>query len=166
MTEIQNYNGSANNAYNNSKNISSNHNNSNTINGNHNTTIVNQGNTFNININIDEAKLQNDRSLMSLISGAGANTGLNTKDQLMGALGATGQEDSNTIKGNALLYNIEEGTEVADVPEYWNAENTSQRIVDFAMSFWEIHKDDEKFDEYFDDVMGAIEEGFGEAKDI
>lgn len=169
MTEIQNYNGQANHSYNAAKSSNSANNaysNTNNVNGNNNTMNVSQGNTFNINININEAKLENERSLMDLISSANGNTGLNTKDQILGALGLADQEGLGAIKGNALLYNVEEGTEAADVPEYWNAENTSQRIVDFAMSFWELHKDDEDFETYFQDVMGAIEDGFGEAKDI
>lgn len=91
---------------------------------------------------------------------------LNIKDQILGSLDLAGQKGAEAIKGNTLFYDLEEGTEVADVLEYWNAENTSQRIVDFAMSFWELHKDDEDFETYFQDAMAVIGDRFGEAKDI
>jgi len=53
---------------------------------------------------------------------------------------------------------------VADVPEYWNAENTSQRIVDFALSFRGLFKGTDE--EYFNLIKGAIDDGFKQARDI
>jgi len=54
-------------------------------------------------------------------------------------------------------------TKAADVPEYWNAENTSQRIVDFAMSFRGLAPElsDE---EYIKQVRDAVELGYKLAK--
>ena len=49
------------------------------------------------------------------------------------------------------------------IPEYWNAENTSQRIVDFATSFFKIFKG--QGEEFLDSIKGAIEKGFSEARD-
>jgi gas vesicle protein len=48
------------------------------------------------------------------------------------------------------------------VPEYWNAENTSQRIVDFAVSFFDAFKG--KGDEFLSKIKAAIEDGFSQAK--
>jgi hypothetical protein len=53
---------------------------------------------------------------------------------------------------------------VADVPEYWNAENTSQRIVDFALSFRGLFKGTDE--EYYNLIKGAIDDGFKQARDM
>jgi hypothetical protein len=50
------------------------------------------------------------------------------------------------------------------IPEYWNAENTSQRIVDFATSFFDAFKG--KGEEFLSKIKAAVEEGFKQAKDI
>jgi hypothetical protein len=44
--------------------------------------------------------------------------------------------------------------------EYWNAENTSQRIVDFALAFAPAHGDDPEF---MKKIKAAIKKGFNEA---
>ncbi|NLE01025.1 MAG: DUF5610 domain-containing protein [Fibrobacter sp.] len=50
------------------------------------------------------------------------------------------------------------------IPEYWNAENTSQRIVDFSLSFFEVSgMGDEKF---LQTIKAAIDEGFKQAKQM
>jgi hypothetical protein len=48
----------------------------------------------------------------------------------------------------------------AGLKEYWNAENTSDRIVDFAMLFAGLGGDNESFGEK---IRNAIEEGFSQA---
>lgn len=57
--------------------------------------------------------------------------------------------------------------EVADLeaamPEYWNAENTSQRIVDFATSFFSLSKMSPE--DYMAMMKDAIDQGFGQAMD-
>jgi len=60
------------------------------------------------------------------------------------------------------LYDVPEDTETANVPDYWNAENTSQRIVDFAMSFRSLAPElaDE---EYIEQMRKAVQEGFKQA---
>ncbi|MCL2259869.1 MAG: hypothetical protein FWC15_00780 [Fibromonadales bacterium] len=69
---------------------------------------------------------------------------------------------------NSILYDLSEleksgEVKAAEVPEYWNAENTSQRIVDFAMSFRGLAPElsDE---EYIEQVRAAVEEGYRLAK--
>jgi len=69
---------------------------------------------------------------------------------------------------DSILYDLsaleEKGEiEAADVPEYWNAENTSQRIVDFAMSFRSLASglDDE---EYIEQMREAVQKGYTLAK--
>ncbi|MBN1981149.1 MAG: DUF5610 domain-containing protein [Chitinivibrionales bacterium] len=57
--------------------------------------------------------------------------------------------DSNQIKG---------------LPEYWNAENTSSRIVDFALSFFNASGMTSK--EFLDKIRPAIEDGFKQAMDL
>jgi len=59
---------------------------------------------------------------------------------------------------------LREDETVADVPEYWNAENTSQRIVDFSLSFRDLFKGSDE--EYYNIIKGAIEDGFKQARDI
>lgn len=64
-----------------------------------------------------------------------------------------------------ILYSVPEETKAAEVPEYWNAENTSQRIVDYSMSFRSLAPDlsDE---EYITTIRDATIAGFKEAKGI
>jgi len=54
-----------------------------------------------------------------------------------------------------------EPKEIEGLPEYWNAENTSQRIVDFATSFYGLTQCGGK--EYYDMMRGAIEQGYTQA---
>jgi hypothetical protein len=49
--------------------------------------------------------------------------------------------------------------EEAEVPEYWNAENTSDRIVAFATSFAAIHGDGE----FAEKILKAVGDGFEQA---
>ncbi|NLB63891.1 MAG: hypothetical protein GX801_07280 [Fibrobacter sp.] len=65
--------------------------------------------------------------------------------------------------GDDILYKIGDDVEVAEVPEYWNAENTSNRIVEFAMSFRSLAQDIDD-DTYINEIRNAIEEGFKQAK--
>jgi hypothetical protein len=63
--------------------------------------------------------------------------------------------------------NIQENTPskgLDGLPEYWNAENTSQRIVDFATSFYGIAESTGKG--YYDIILKAIEEGFNQAREL
>jgi hypothetical protein len=64
---------------------------------------------------------------------------------------------------DSILYKVDDGTKAANVPEYWNAENTSQRIVDFAMSFRSLAPElsDE---EYIAQVRSAVQLGYKLAK--
>jgi hypothetical protein len=48
------------------------------------------------------------------------------------------------------------------MPEYWNAENTSQRIVDFATSFLSAFEGEDK-SEFFKKIRAAIQDGFDQA---
>ncbi len=54
-----------------------------------------------------------------------------------------------------------ESEEIEGLPAYWNAENTSQRIVDFAVSFYDVAESSGK--EYYEMMRNAIEEGFNQA---
>jgi hypothetical protein len=58
--------------------------------------------------------------------------------------------------------NVNQTDTSATVPEYWNAENTSQRVVDFAVSFFDAFKG--KGDEFLSKIKAAIEDGFSQAK--
>lgn len=51
-----------------------------------------------------------------------------------------------------------------EVPEEWNAENTSQRIVDFALSFYGAV--DKQGNDFFEAIKGAIIDGFKQARDM
>jgi hypothetical protein len=57
-----------------------------------------------------------------------------------------------------------EGSQAAQIPAEWNAENTSQRIVDFALSFYDSFKG--KGDEFLTRIKNAIEDGFKQAKEF
>lgn len=86
-------------------------------------------------------------------------------EQVYEASKSKGGSKEATEKLAALLYEVEEGTEAAEVPEYWNAENTGQRIFDFAMSFRDLYPDMSD-EEYVSQVRDAVEKGFAEAKEI
>lgn len=66
------------------------------------------------------------------------------------------------FKQDHVMYEVEEGVEAAEVPDYWNSENTSQRIVDFAMSF----ADENSSPEFLEELRGAVMEGFAQAKEL
>jgi hypothetical protein len=53
---------------------------------------------------------------------------------------------------------------ISGLSDYWNAENTSQRIVDFATSFAGAFKGSK--DEFATMIKDAVEKGFSQAKDI
>jgi hypothetical protein len=78
------------------------------------------------------------------------------------ALKSSGVEFAK-YNGDSVLYKLSGKEEAAKVPEYWNAENTSQRIVDFAMSFRGLAPElsDE---EYIKQVRSAVEMGYKLAK--
>jgi hypothetical protein len=59
---------------------------------------------------------------------------------------------------------VEKPAGIPGLPEYWNAENTSQRIVDFAVSFFGMYEGNGS--DYFETMKSAIEEGFKQASDI
>jgi hypothetical protein len=54
--------------------------------------------------------------------------------------------------------------EIPGLPEYWNAENTSQRIVDFATSFLSMFQGSGQ--DFLAMIKDAIDKGFSQAKDI
>jgi hypothetical protein len=67
---------------------------------------------------------------------------------------------------DALLKDVNgvEGQDENGVPEYWNAENTSNRIVDFAMGFAELHGED--FASFIAQIRDAIDLGFAQASQM
>ena len=87
--------------------------------------------------------------------------------QAKDSLAKAGVEFAKYNEGSILydLSGLKDGdkTKAADVPEYWNAENTSKRIVDFAMSFRSLAPElsDEK---YIKKMRGAVELGYKLAK--
>jgi len=59
---------------------------------------------------------------------------------------------------------FDEIKEIPGLPDYWSAEKTAQRIVDFATSFLSEFKGGK--DEFVNMIKDAIEKGFSQAKDI
>jgi hypothetical protein len=74
------------------------------------------------------------------------------------------ESDSLSNLIDPMLYNVADDQEVAEVPEYWNADNTSQRIVDFAASFAEGMGEGKT--EFLIRLKDAATEGFRQAKDM
>lgn len=68
-----------------------------------------------------------------------------------------GSESVDDIEKSQKALNI-------NIPEYWNAENTSQRIVDFSVSFFGVV--DVENEEYYNQVKSAIQNGFQQAKEL
>ena len=73
-----------------------------------------------------------------------------------------GDEDEAEEAADPRAFDETKG--IPGLPDYWNAENTSQRIVDFALSFAGLFKGGD--DEFVSMVKGAIDQGFSQAKDI
>lgn len=85
------------------------------------------------------------------------------KNKLLEMVGLTDKQDFKDLWG-VQFKDLEEGTEASNVPEFWNAENTSDRIVDFAMSFSSMFEG--KNNEFITKMRDAIVEGFKQAKDM
>lgn len=81
------------------------------------------------------------------------------KDIIKGFLQSVGVE----VPGNKKVKDAE-NTEPIQVPEEWNAQNTSQRIVDFAVSFYGIFEG--SGDEFLSTIKAAVEEGFKQAREM
>ena len=62
-----------------------------------------------------------------------------------------------------ILYAVDEDEKAAEVPEEWGADQTSQRIVDFALAFRGSAKDMSD-EEFIEKIRGAIQDGFRSAK--
>lgn len=60
--------------------------------------------------------------------------------------------------------NPADSTDGLAIPEYWNAENTSQRIVDFATQFFAGFKG--AGEDFLKIIKDAIEKGFNQAKEM
>lgn len=80
--------------------------------------------------------------------------------QAQAALRSAGK-DSKFVSD--ILYAVDKDEKAAEVPEEWGADQTSQRIVDFALSFRGSIKGmtDEEF---IGKIRGAIQDGFRSAK--
>ena len=87
------------------------------------------------------------------------------KDSLLQSGIEFAKHDSNSLLYDLTGLNGGKEIQAAKVPDYWNAENTSQRIVDFAMSFRGMAPElsDE---EYIDQIRAAVQKGFGQAKSM
>ncbi len=81
------------------------------------------------------------------------------KDIIRGFLKSVGVD----VPENEDVEKVEE-TETLQIPEEWNAENTSQRIVDFAVSFFDAFEG--AGDEFLSTIKDAVEEGFKQAREM
>ncbi len=78
-----------------------------------------------------------------------------------------GNENSDSAASSGTVQDpkaFDETKEIPGLPDYWNAENTAQRIVDFATSFLKDFQGGT--DEFVSMIKDAIEKGFSQAKDI
>lgn len=76
--------------------------------------------------------------------------------ELMKSLGAEIQRTNKSEKTEEL-----KSPEIEGLPEYWNAENTSQRIFEFAISFHSLSEQDTEG--YYKMMRDAIISGYDEA---
>ena len=84
------------------------------------------------------------------------------KEVLNSFLKSIGVETSESEEANTT--EAIEKTDMLEIPEYWNAENTSQRIVDFALSFFDLYEG--SGDEFLTMIKNAIDEGFNQAREL
>jgi hypothetical protein len=80
--------------------------------------------------------------------------------QAQAALQAAGKDPKLV---SDLLYAVDEGETAAEVSEEWGADQTSQRIVDFALAF-RGSATDMTDEEFIETVRKSIQEGFRSAK--
>jgi hypothetical protein len=83
------------------------------------------------------------------------------KGSIVNALFGNNEENAQMVSDPRAF---DESKEIPGLPEYWNAENTSQRIVDFAVSFAGMYKGGNE--EFVSMIKDAIEQGFSQARDI
>ena len=81
------------------------------------------------------------------------------KDLIRGFLKSVGAEVPEDEQASEA-----EPAKELQIPEYWNAENTSQRIVDFAVSFSGLFEG--SGDEFLSMIKDAIDEGFKQAREM
>ena len=86
------------------------------------------------------------------------------KLDLVNQLFGNGQDSSQTSTQVQDPRSFDETKAIPGLPEYWNAENTSQRIVDFATSFLSAFKG--SGDQFLSMIKDAIDQGFSQAKDM
>lgn len=77
------------------------------------------------------------------------------KNELMKKLIGSQESDEDT--------EVEPAENSTKLPEYWNAENTSTRIVDFAVSFYGLVST--MGEEYLNKIKAAIDDGFKQARE-
>ena len=78
-----------------------------------------------------------------------------------------GQNQTGTHQTAANLKDprsFDETTAIPGLPDYWNADNTSQRIVDFATSFLSAFKGSGS--QFVDTIKNAIDQGFSQAEGV
>lgn len=74
--------------------------------------------------------------------------------------------DGKIDASNQVDATAETAAPALQIPEYWNAENTSQRIVDFATSFYETAKANGFGEQFLSMIKDAVDQGFSQAKDL
>lgn len=95
----------------------------------------------------NELRKQQAALMEALLKGRDGERAEGTRFVMVGFVLAAGQAEESG------------GAEEAQVPEYWNAENTSDRIVAFATSFASIHGDGE----FAEKILKAVADGFEQA---
>jgi hypothetical protein len=118
---------------------------------------------------------QNGEGMGEGMGGAGANSGVGSLASMSYAMDVSVEKlnlsfeliTNDDGRGlDALLKDVDgvEGQDENGVPEYWNAENTSNRIVDFAMRFAELHGED--FTSFIAQIKDAVDLGFAQASQM
>ena len=67
----------------------------------------------------------------------------------------------DAVNADSEAANAAEGTTLEGLPEYWNAENTSQRIFEFSTSFASLSEQD--VEGYYTMMRSAIQDGYDSA---
>ena len=86
------------------------------------------------------------------------------KADLINQLFGNGQDSGQTSAPVQDPRSFDETKAIPGLPDYWNAENTSQRIVDFATSFLSAFKGSGA--DFLNTIKDAIDQGFSQAKDM
>jgi FtsZ-interacting cell division protein YlmF len=107
----------------------------------------------------DDNSKDSRQSIVDKIKSEYADLQVQMKKVLFGSVDNTSDNNSTIQVDDPRSF--DETKELSGLPDYWNADNTAQRIVDFATSFLSAFSG--SGEEFISKIKDAIKEGFSQA---